>query len=293
MTERSNLFVPEVLADSISGAIAGMNLLAGTGAVVTSNDLPESNRGGDTVRIPYFGHLGEFEDVAEGAALSIATLTSSAESAIVQRSGKAFEITNWADRAAAGDPYAEAARQMAEGVQRRADNALITLAKGTPLLLDRSSASLSYEDLVDALALFGDEEGDVVAWGVHSAILATLRKMEDTAGRLLFVEATSDRPPTILGKPVIVSDKLVDTAPVAADPDAEPPVSAVIGLYDTLVFTRNSLAFWYNGQPSVDTDKDILVDSKVAAVNMYFAAHRYNRLPGRTKPGVARILSRA
>lgn len=287
---RSNLFVPEVLADTISAGIAGLDVLLGTSAVIVNDSLPDTARHGDTVNVPYFGHLGEFQDLDEGEPLDIVNLTSTAEKATVQRSGKAFEITNWAQQAAAGDPYAEAARQMRLGIQRRADNALIEHAKTTDLLLNRSSADLSYEDLVDTLALFGDEE-DVVLWAVHSATLARLRKLKDSSGRLVLVDATKDTPPYIFGKPVLVSDKLKSDA-VAADPEAEPPVAAMPAVYDTLAFSRNSVVFWHAATPNVDTDKDILVDSKVASVNMYFAAHRYLRLPGRTKAGVARLITK-
>jgi hypothetical protein len=47
--------------------------------------------------------------------------------------------------------------------------------------------------------------------------------------------------------------------------------------------------FWYNGNVQVQTDKDILQDSRVAAVHIYWAVHRYVRMPGGTKTGIAKI----
>lgn len=287
MTTRANVFVPEVMADAIGGAIAKLDALDGTGAVVISNDLPETARGGDTVNVPYFGHLGEFEDRNEGQALTIASITSAAEQATVQRTGKAFEITNWAQKAAAGDPYAEAARQMAAGVRRKVDSAALAAALTSTLTLDKSSEPLAYAHFVQLLDLFGDEQDDVVAFAVHSKILASIRQLEDTSGRLLLVDAKSDAGrPTILGRPVFVSDKhTVDPTGGGAAPD--------IATYKSLALRRGAVAFWFNGAPIVDTDKDILVDSKVASVNMYYAVHLYTRTPGRTTPGAAVIETQA
>lgn len=55
----------------------------------------------------------------------------------------------------------------------------------------------------------------------------------------------------------------------------------------SLLLCRNALAFWFNQAAlSLQTDRDILVDSDVAAVHLYAAALRYRRKPGGTKPGV-------
>lgn len=284
-TERSNLFIPEVLADAVAGGLAGIDAVFGTGAVIIRDNLPEDARGGDTVNVPYFGHLGEFEDVLEGDPLTIANITSSAEKATVQRTGKAFEITNWAQKAAGRqDPYGEAADQMKAGVRRKVDSVSLAAANTTTLALDKSAEALKYDHFVDTLALFGDEEEGVVAWGIHSLILASIRKIKGTDGQPIFIEAKDDKPPMILGKPVVVSDK--NTVNVDGG-------GAGVDTYNTLALRRGSLTFWYNGQPVVDIDKDILVDSKVASVNLYYASHLYKRMPGRTKPGVAKLISQA
>lgn len=55
----------------------------------------------------------------------------------------------------------------------------------------------------------------------------------------------------------------------------------------TLLLRRNALAFWYNRQAlQLLTDADILADSRLGAMHLYAAAHRYRRTPGSTKPGV-------
>lgn len=286
-TTSSDLFIPEVMADAIAGALAGRQALAGTGAFTIVPSLPESERGGNTVNVPYFGHLGELQARTDGQALDVVTLTSAAETATVVRAGKAFEITHWAQRAAgATDPYAEGARQFADSVVRQFDKAALAAASTTTLALDKHTEKLSYGHFVELLDLFGDEQDDVVAFCVHSKILASLRNIKDGSNRLMFVDARENGQPMILGRPVFVSDKhTVKPTGGGTSPD--------VPSYVTLAVKRGAGVIWSAAAPTVDTDKDILADSKVASVNLYYAAHLYKRMPGGTKLGAAKLESQA
>jgi hypothetical protein len=44
---------------------------------------------------------------------------------------------------------------------------------------------------------------------------------------------------------------------------------------------------WYNGAPEVETGRDILAGADVVVVSTYAVVHRYNRMQGQTKPGIA------
>jgi HK97 family phage major capsid protein len=293
-TTRSDLIIPEILADAVAGAWAERVALFGTGAAVESSTLP-SNRGGDTVTVPYFGSIGEFEDVAEGAALTPTTLAQSSEQATVVRAGKAVSMTTWAQMAAMyADPYQEAARQIAEGARRKFDTALVTAAGAAPLaspvgrpgdgairyepLDSTNNVPISYDVLVDALGQWGDESQDVVAMVVHSKIRDDLLKIKDNDGQPLFTDPMSEGDlPRVLGKPVIVSDR----TPTLDTPDR----------YITMLIKRGALALWYNSTPLIETDRDILSDEDVMATNIYYVAHRYGRLPSSTKPGIVQLVT--
>src|SRR4051812_43230047 len=120
MLTRSNLIIPELLVEAIQGQFAGAVCLWGTGAAIVSPTLPSSGpaggkiKGGDTVSVPYFGTIGELDDIgAETDALVPVGLTMTKEQATVQHSGKAIEMSDWAQLAAQyADPYAELARQL-------------------------------------------------------------------------------------------------------------------------------------------------------------------------------------
>lgn len=284
VTTRSDLFIPEVLADAVAGAWPDRIALLGTDAVVESRTLPGGVKGGDTIKVPYFGALGEFETVAEGAALTPAKLTMTTEEAVVQRAGKLFEVTTWASMAAMyADPYAEATRQILEGARRAFDRALVDAAASTRgggvQTVDASSGTISYDAIVDALAALGENEDSVAAVVMHPKVLNDLRKAKSSDGTPLFLNPQDGGRPRVLGLPIIVSRR----APV---------ISGNPNTYVTLFVRRGALALWYNGTPSIETDKDIASDTLLAAVNVYFVAHRYSRLPGDTDPVVVRLVTR-
>lgn len=284
VTTRSDLFIPEVLADAVAGAWPDRIALLGTDAVVESRTLPGGVKGGDTIKVPYFGALGEFETVAEGAALTPAKLTMTTEEAVVQRAGKLFEVTTWASMAAMyADPYAEATRQILEGARRAFDRALVDAAASTRgggvQTVDASSGTISYDAIVDALAALGENEDSVAAVVMHPKVLNDLRKAKSSDGTPLFLNPQDGGRPRVLGLPIIVSRR----APV---------ISGNPNTYVTLFVRRGALALWYNGTPSIETDKDIASDTLLAAVNVYFVAHRYSRLPGDTDPVVVRLVTK-
>ena len=284
ITVRSNLIVPEILQEAVRGEFVGVTALLNSGAAAVSATLPESARGGDVLKVPYFGTIGEYEDVAEAVALTPANIVMTSETATVQHSGKAIEITQWAQIAAAyADPYAELARQLRVGFERRMDRALIDAANTTDLVHDVYSATtprtLNWDVVVDARMRFGDEQEDLALLVVHSKVLGDLLKLKDGDGRPLLVNdlQAEDRVARFAGVPVKVSDRL---APESTNPPK----------YTSLLIKRNALALWYNGSPEVQADRDILRDTQVAAVHVYWIAHRYSRAPGSTRTGVVKVV---
>jgi hypothetical protein len=365
VTTRSDVIVPELLQDAVAGAFAGMKCLAGTGAAVIGTGLPGDKRGGDTVTVPYFGNLGELEDVAENVALTPQSISMSSETSTVRRSGKAFEATRWAQTAAMADPYAEAQRQFREMIGRRADKALIDAAVASACRPRRSPTCSARPRRprcpttrgVNGRMVFGDESDSVVGAAVHSKVFTDLLKLKDGEALPLLTSPTDGGISRFVGVPLIVSDRapveygvtsagttpptvaltgnsigkltfslevttggtrgtaifkwssdggttyttgvttaatvvLGDTgitATFAAGTYATDNVYTSVAKYVTVLFRRGALAFWYNESPRVLADTDILVDADVTAVHVYWAAHRYSRLPGSTKSGIALI----
>lgn len=296
-TIRTDTVIPEVLEEAVRGEYAEMRALHGTGAgVVVTRGFPDA-RGGDRIKIPYFGTLGEVEDLAsdEGAggalpALTPKKLTMDSDTALVQHSGIAFETSEWARIAASyADPYAEAARQMRVAIERRADLAMITQAYATSLthnIYDGATAAngeLTWDQVVAARFKWGDEQDDIALMVVHSAVAKNLMQQVDGNGRPLYQSAWEQGTlPRVNGIPLLVSDKMTVTAEAGGAGTADQ--------YESLIVKRNALAFWMQGDAPVQTDSDILSDSTVAAQHIYWAAHRYRRPNGGTKDGVVKII---
>lgn len=277
--KKGDVFVPEMLVEAIQAGFTGIEVMGKTGAVIVNTSMPYGMANvGESVKIPYFSNIGELEDLAaDGDALTPVGITTSQETATVLHSGKAIEATWWAQMSALSDPYAEMARQMNEAVMRRAFKAAINLCNTDANLLELdvtgTSLKLDYDVMIDAKLKFGDEDDGIAALVVHSKTKADLRKLKSSTGVPLFIDGINGDVDRFTGVPVFTSDRL--------------DVSS--GTYTSLVLKRGSVVVWLNGQPVVLTDKDILANSDVQAVHIYWAAHAYKRMPGRTKAGVCRI----
>ena len=290
-TRRSDLIVPEILEAAIRGEFEGKNLLMGTPVAVVSNTLPGGLNKGDKVKVPYFGTLGEMEDIVnEGDALTPEKLSESFEEAVVRHSGKAFERTEWARLAAQEDPYPEAARQFAVIARRRADRGLIdeaTKVLPSEFVNDISggagdAAKISYDAMVDTVGSWGDEQEAIRLLGVHSKVYRDLLKLKDGMNRPLLVVPTTDADvPRFMGVPVYVSDKCKKV-----------DMGGGNFVYESIIAKEAALAFWFQSTPRVLTDSDALADSELAAIHMYWVAHRYLRARGSTKPGVVKLITK-
>lgn len=290
-TKKGDILIPELLMEHLPGAFAGMSVMGKTGAAVINTSMPAGkSKVGDTIKVPYFDSIGELDDITtDGDALTPRALADSDESATVRHSGIAIEATKWAQWSANADPYAEGARQMAVAVARRADKALIEVAEasgGSVLTNDVWNATpvnLTYNVFVDSLAKFDDEMENIAALVVRSEVYASLLKLLDGENRPLLVpNPNAGGLSSFLGVPVFVSNRLTKDLSSPSHPK-----------YTSLLMKKGALVFWMDGAARVLSDSDILADTDVAAMHIYWAAHRYKRLAGSTLNGVCRIIHNA
>lgn len=290
ITTSSDLPIPEVLTEAVQGAFSGMTALDGSEAVVVNMSLP-STRGGDKVKVPYFGTIGEMEDVAtEGDALGTTSLSSTVEESIVQHSGKGVSVTEWALLAGAyNDPYTELARQIRESGMRRIDKGLVdaAAAAGLPSAQDLdvfvatglgSARTLDWDLIVDGRMSFGDENDGVALLVIHSKVQGDLLKLKDSTNKPLLVDMNNDgQVMRVNGIRVKVSDRLpVDTT------DARPK-------YTSLLLQKGAIIAWVNGTPVVLPDVNAAANTRSMYTHLYHVEHRYKRLRGMTRGGVTRL----
>jgi len=276
---KAQFFQAEILADKIVKGLAGMKAIAGTGVGQVLMSMPHgSTRIGEKVKVPYFTSLGRMEDLTDdNQALNPDSISSTVEEATIRRSGKAFSATKWAQFAELGNPYDMCAAAIANLIQERIDDALLE-ALVNPLAANANVTDvtlatdplLTHDNFLEARSKWGDETRDITALIVHSQTEKALRKLKDDAGRPLITDMVNGQLSRFNGVQIYVSDKM--------------PVSG--NTFTSLLCKSNAAVFWMNGSPSFRQAEDALADADLAAVHIYWAAHRYLNLNGGTKPGV-------
>lgn len=214
---RNNAFYPDVFIDAVKGAFKGRKALAGTGAVALNRGLPTGLKGGDTIKVPYFGVLGELQVTAEDVAVPLGTVAQTNESATVRRAGRAFEMSRWKQIAeSSNDPYGEFSSQLVQLVQRAWDGALIDVcfdSTGMPAsqVVDRYNAGtpdlIDYDHIVSGRAGFGDEQDGIAMMVMHSKPYFDLMKQVDGELRPLLTNPNDGGLVKVAGVPVMPSDR--------------------------------------------------------------------------------------
>lgn len=227
-TTKSDVIIPEIFDQALEGAFDDQNALLGSAfaainAAVVVQDL-EADRSniGDPVKVPYFGHLGDFTDMVDGDAVPTSKLAQAVEQATVKHSGIAVELTRMANQK---NIYEELSRQMVVSALRKGDAAMVAecFAAGGGATVDVYSALapkiLDYDTIVDAKMTWGDEQDEDSFAGL---VLGTkqysdLCRLKDGHGKLLMRQVHENgKLSRFLGFAVSVSDALPREATLSA-----------------------------------------------------------------------------
>lgn len=281
-----NYVIPELFAEAIKQGFAGMKCLNGSPAAIIDRSL-NSRLQGETVSVPYFGAIGSFTALNDGAEISPTAFSSSKEQAAVQRYGLGFDMTRWAQMAGVGEPYKKAAEMVVEAMAHKIDDVLISTAVTNlnaaykhDISAVTGADTLSWAALCSARALFGDEQTSDMTIFLHSDKYFDLLKLVGSDGHPLFTTAQEGGIGKIAGMNVVVSDKCPkDTT--GADP-----------VYTTLICKKGALCAWLNADVGVKVKERPETDSTAVYLNFYMAAHRYNYMPGYNKGGVVALISK-
>lgn len=252
ITTVSDVFQPEILTEAVRGVFGQKtafmgSLLARLGAVVVSGTMPEGGPDaiGSTIKVPYFGTIGEFVANADGSSVTPNKLSQTSENGTVSRDSLAFEISRWAQGNAAvnpnvGDPYEEAARQALVSAERAMDKRIITAASAAGIYVKDVYSStvpktIDWDLVVDAKTQgWGDEQEDLVGMVVHSQTHKDMLKLKDSTGRPLLLLGQNQGGPidTFCGLPVVVSDRVPLTGSAmgaVTSTGTAPPVATLAG----------------------------------------------------------------
>lgn len=180
-TTLSGLINPEVMADMVTAKLDKKIVVTPFAAIDTTLE----GTPGNTITVPQYNYIGDAEDLAEGVAATAAQLTASSTKVTVKKAVKMVEITDEAKLSGYGDPEGEAATQLAKSIAAKVDAdamAAITTKSakagdgGVQLTYDGSAAAISYDGIVSAVDVFGEEMNSEKVIFVNPAQVTTLRK---------------------------------------------------------------------------------------------------------------------
>lgn len=222
-TTKADVFQPEILEETVQGRFAQKGAFKGSvlersGAVIVRPNFVEKDpkRIGSTIRMPYFGTVGEFQPRTDGNAVDFNAIGEMTEDATIGCDSLGFEVTQWAESSARSedvDAYEECTDQIAESAVRAMDKAIIVAGSTSPLVLDVHSlttpATMSYDLMVEGKTTFwGDDQDDIVAAVIHSRTKADLMKLKYSDGRPMLTEKANDADfDRFCGIALVLSDK--------------------------------------------------------------------------------------
>lgn len=174
VTKLANLINPEVMADMISAKIA--DAIVVTPFAKVDNTL--SGQPGSTITVPRYNYIGDAVDVAEGAEVEAALLTTEAVEYTVKKAAKGVDITDEAALSGYGNPVGEATSQLATSIRGKVEGDCISALLDSENTYD-AGAAISYAGIVDAIDKFNEELNTEKVMFINPHQVSTLRKDPD------------------------------------------------------------------------------------------------------------------
>lgn len=171
VTKLQNLVDPEVMAPMISAKLAKA-IIATPFAKI---DTTLQGQPGSTITIPKYKYIGDAEVVAEGVEQGDATLTTETAEYSVKKIVKDVTLTDEAILSGYGNPVGEANNQLAKSIASKVDNEVMDELKGAQVV-KQFATDISYDNIVDAIDLFNEEENVDKVMFIHPHQVSTLRK---------------------------------------------------------------------------------------------------------------------
>lgn len=270
-TKLADVINPEVMADMIS-AVIPKKIVATPFARI---DTTLQGQPGNTITVPQYAYIGDAEDIAEGVKAETVKLTATSTEATVKKAVKALEITDEAKLSGYGNPEAEAVSQLAKSIASKMDADVmdaITDTDKVQLTFSGATKAISYEQIVDAIDVFGEEVNSEKVMFVNPAQVTTLRKDAN------FISA--DKYGT--GMNVVMTGEIGRIANTRIVPSKRIEKDASAGTYACPIVKLTNDAEAEEGAPAVtiymkrgvnlEADRDILAKKDVYSADQHYTA---------------------
>ena len=169
-TKLENMVDPEVMAPMITAKLTE-KIVATPFAKI---DTTLVGRPGSTITIPRYKYIGEAEDVAEGVEAGVVKLETDTDEYSVKKAMKAVTLTDEAILSGYGNPVGEANSQLGKAIADKIDNDVMAELKTARLTYE--GTTISYDDVVNAIDKFNEEENVPKVMFIHPKQVSDLRK---------------------------------------------------------------------------------------------------------------------
>lgn len=173
-TKLENMVDPEVMAPMITAKIEKA-IVATPFAKI---DTTLVGQPGSTITVPRYKYIGEAEDVAEGVAAGTVKLETDTDTYTVKKAMKAVTLTDEAILSGYGNPVGEANSQLGKAIAEKIDNDVMDELKGAQNTVTLPG-DISYDNVVNALDRFNEEENVPKVMFIHPKQVTQLRKDAD------------------------------------------------------------------------------------------------------------------
>lgn len=173
-TKLAQMVDPEVMAPMISAKLEKA-IVATPFAKI---DTTLVGRPGSTITVPKYKYIGDAEDLAEGVNADKTQLTTDTDEFTIKKAVKQVELTDEAVLSGYGNPVGETNNQLAKSIASKVDNDVMEALKGAQLGFT-GSGDISYDNIVDAIDVLGEEENVEKVMFIHPKQVSTLRKDDD------------------------------------------------------------------------------------------------------------------
>lgn len=175
VTKMNNVINPQVMGDMIDAKIEALLKITKYAKVDTSLE----GVAGDTKTVPSWNYIGDAEDVAEGAEVSLTAMTAGTRTFTIKKAMKSVGITQEAVNSGLGNPIGQAEKQLAMSIAGKVDQDVMDAALSSEIVSGDGSAKISYAGIVDAVGVFDEEEMTDKVLFVAPEQVTTLRKDTD------------------------------------------------------------------------------------------------------------------
>ena len=264
----ANLFDPEVVSAMISAKLP--KAIRFSPFATIDNTL--AGQPGDTITVPKYAYIGDAEDVAEGEDIPMTALTHTTQKITVKKAGKGIELTDEAVLSGYGDPQTEAVNQLVLSIASKVDaDCAAVLQTGTQT--KAMGEAISYNGIVDAVDLFGEETPDPFSkvMFVNSKQVTTIRK---DANFLSLDKYPAPKGAVVLtgcigsiaGVQIVVSNRIAADDGVYKCPIVQLEVDSETGI------ALPALTIYMKRGVQVETDRDIIAKKTVLTADEHYAA---------------------